>query len=67
MILTGEKSPKISVNQIGFGIKPPIPDNIFKLSHDLIEMCWSFNASDRPTFSEIRETIKGNEQNLIKI
>lgn len=66
MILRGRKSPKISIKQIGLGIKPPIPDSISKLSHDLIEMCLSFNASDRPEFNEISKMIQGNENNLKK-
>lgn len=36
-----------------------------KFSSELIDKCWSFKASDRPSFAEICEILKGNENKLI--
>lgn len=62
-ILTKGQMPK-RIQSI-FGKKPPIPDQINELSKDLLNRCWSTNADERPSFSEILEIIKSNDFALI--
>lgn len=65
-ILTGGKTPNISMkNQIAGNIAK-IPKNINKIANKLISSCWSFNPNDRPSFTEIIDTIKSNDFKLTK-
>lgn len=48
---------KISLND-----RPKLKDDIVKSYRDLIEKCWSQNPNDRPTFSEIINKLKIDDQ-----
>ena len=65
MILTKGEIPKISLYDVGAGKKADIPSSVSSFSRDLINKCWSYKASDRPSFAEICDTLKGNESKLI--
>ena len=65
MILTKGDFPDISVTDFGNGKKAKIPSSISDFSKYLIDKCWSFKASDRPSFAEICELLKGNKKKLI--
>ena len=64
-ILTDGKVPQINMIQVSQGIKAPIPKSINKFSNDLISKCWSFDPKDRPSFTEIVDTIVKNKFQLI--
>lgn len=64
-ILTKGEFPKVSLGEVANGKKAEIPSSITKFSSELIDKCWSFKASDRPSFAEICEILKGNENKLI--
>lgn len=49
----------------GNGKKAKIPKEINEVSRDLILRCWSTNAEDRPSFSEIVEFINSKKFSLI--
>lgn len=46
-------------SKLGDGVRPPLPPSVPAGVKDLIERCWSFEPSDRPTAeavaSELRE------------
>lgn len=65
IILTKGKYPDISIAEVGAGKQAPIPSSITKFSAKLIQSCWSNKSKDRPTFSEIYNLIKKNEDKLI--
>ncbi|KAK8840994.1 hypothetical protein M9Y10_027831 [Tritrichomonas musculus] len=65
LILTKGEYPKISLYDVGAGKKVEIPSIINNFSRELINKCWSYKASDRPSFAEICEILKGNESKLI--
>ncbi|KAK8845156.1 hypothetical protein M9Y10_021338 [Tritrichomonas musculus] len=65
LILTKGEFPKISLHDVGNGKKAEIPSGITQFSSDLINKCWSYEASERPSFAEICQTLKGNESKLI--
>ena len=65
VILTNGERPDISSFDVGIGKKASIPSNIREFSKNLIEKCRSFKASDRPTFSEIKEMLRENKSKLI--
>ena len=65
LILTKGEFPKISLADVGAGKKADIPSSISGFARDLINKCWSYEASDRPSFAEICDTLKGNEDKLI--
>ena len=65
LILTKGEFPKISVIEVGNGKKATIPSSISEFSRKLIDKCWSLKASDRPSFSEISASLKGNENKLL--
>ena len=65
VILTNGERPDISSFDVGIGKKASIPSNSSEFSKNLIEKCWSFKASDRPTFSEINEMLRENKSKLI--
>lgn len=64
-ILTGGKMPKITPQQIIEKQKAKIPDTFNQLSKELVEKCFEFDPKNRPTFSEIVETIEKNYFKLI--
>lgn len=64
-IVTKGEFPKISLVDVGNGKKAEIPSNITEFTRKLIDRCWSFNSSDRPSFEEICELLRGNENKLI--
>ena len=65
MIVTKGERPGISAFDVGNGKKAAIPMSVSRFSRNLIEKCWSFKASDRPSFSEINDLLRGNEDKLI--
>lgn len=65
LILTKGEFPKISVADVSAGKKADIPDSITDFSRELIDRCWSCQASERPSFAEICDTLKGKEDKLI--
>ena len=66
LILTKGEFPKIGMADVILGKKAEIPGSISEFSRNLIDKCWSYKASDRPSFSEICDSLKGNEDKLIK-
>lgn len=50
MILTNGEKPDITIFDVGAGKKAPIPKSVSSFSKKLIEKCWSFEASERPSF-----------------
>ena len=65
LILTKGEYPNISIGDVANGKQAQIPSSITKFSSQLIKNCWSFKSIDRPSFSEICDLLKGNEQKLI--
>ena len=65
IILTKGEYPDISIAEVANGKQAPIPSNISSFSSQLIQDCWSSKPNDRPSFSEICDRLKGNEQKLI--
>ena len=66
LILTKGEFPKVGMADVILGKKAEIPGSISEFSSNLINKCWSYKASDRPSFSEICDSLKGNEDKLIK-
>lgn len=65
LILNNGEFPKISIVDVGIGKKAEIPSQITEFSRSLINKCWSFKADDRPSFAEICQMLKGNENKII--
>lgn len=65
MILTNGEKPDITMFDVGAGKKAPIPKSVSSFSKKLIEKCWSFEASEKPSFAEINTMLKGNEDKII--
>ena len=65
LILTKGEFPKIGFADVIAGKKADIPSTISEFSKSLINKCWSYKASDRPSFAEICDILKGNESKLI--
>ncbi|KAK8850164.1 hypothetical protein M9Y10_018284 [Tritrichomonas musculus] len=65
LILNKGEFPKVNFIDVGSGRKAKIPESFTEFSRNLINKCWSFNASERPSFAEICEMLKGNESKLI--
>lgn len=65
LVLNQGEYPQISLADVGNGIIPQIPDSFTKFSKSLIEKCWSKNAADRPSFDEIFDLLKANENNIV--
>lgn len=63
-LMKGEK-PNITSFEVATGKKAEIPKSISKFSKQLIEKCWSFKASERPSFEDINMMLKKNEDNII--
>ena len=69
-VLSGGKMPKISIAEQSCGKKAQIPSNINRVSRELISSCWSTSPSERPSFTEILDTISvidGVEKNIAVI
>ena len=49
-ILSGGEMPKIKIRDICCGNKASIPSEFNKFAKDLIESCWNFDPSQRPSF-----------------
>ena len=64
IVMNGE-FPKISFVDVGNGKKAEIPSSVTKFTQELINKCWNFNASDRPSFDEICKILEENENKLI--
>lgn len=64
IVMKGE-FPKISLVEVGTGKKATIPESVTEFTRDLINSCWSFDPSDRPSFDEICQKLKGNENKII--
>ena len=50
------------LHEVSNGYRPPMKDYIPLCYQNLIETCWSQNPNDRPTFSEIVDTLRNNEE-----
>ena len=64
-VLNSGNPPIITVDEVGEGKKATIPLNVTKFSRHLINRCWAFDPSDRPSFDEIYSMLKDNENKLI--
>ncbi|KAK8842123.1 hypothetical protein M9Y10_026350 [Tritrichomonas musculus] len=64
-ILMKGEFPKIGFADVILGKKATLPNSISKFSREIINKCWSYKASDRPSFAEICSTLEGNEDKLI--
>lgn len=65
LVLNKGEYPNISVIDVGNGKQADIPKSFTKYSTDLIKKCWNFNASERPSFNEIFDSLQTNLSNLI--
>ena len=65
VILTKGEYPNISIGDILNGKQADIPKAISKFSSQLIKDCWSFNANERPSFADICERLRDNEDEII--
>lgn len=65
LVLNRGEYPNISVIDVGNGKQADIPKSFTKYSTDLIKKCWNFNASERPSFNEIFDSLQTNLNNLI--
>ena len=65
MILTKGQLPDIGLVEVGAGNQAEIPDTISQFSKELIQKCWSFKASDRPSFAEICEMLQNNLNSIV--
>lgn len=64
-ILMKGEFPNIGIADVIKGKKADIPSSICSFSRNLINKCWSYKASERPSFDEICNTLKGNENKLL--
>ncbi|KAK8883929.1 hypothetical protein M9Y10_043031 [Tritrichomonas musculus] len=64
-ILMKGEFPMIGIADVILGKKATLPNSISEFSRDIINKCWSYKASDRPSFSEICSTLEGKENKLI--
>jgi serine/threonine protein kinase len=48
------------------GKRPDIPGHVLPFSRNLIEKCWSQNATERPDFNEILRSLEGEEFKIMK-
>ncbi|KAK8850305.1 hypothetical protein M9Y10_018434 [Tritrichomonas musculus] len=64
-ILTKGELPKIGLGDVANGKKAEIPSSVSEFSRKLIDSCWSYKPSDRPSFVEIYENLRGNKNKLI--
>lgn len=67
LILNNGVFPEIGLLDVGAGKQADIPDCISDFSKHLIQMCWSFKPSDRPSFADICDMLDNeNKYKLIK-
>lgn len=66
-ILSGRKMAKITMSEILLGKKAQIPSEFTQFSKDLINSCWNFNPSQRPSFNDIYNILKENNYNLFDL
>ncbi|KAK8840115.1 hypothetical protein M9Y10_031053 [Tritrichomonas musculus] len=64
-ILMKGEFPRIGLAEVISGHQAAIPTSVSEFSSELIKKCWSYKPSDRPSFSEICNILKGNEDKLI--
>jgi serine/threonine protein kinase len=48
------------------GKRPDIPDHVLPMSREMIEKCWSEDATKRPSFKEILETLEESEFKVVE-
>lgn len=60
------KFPKISLQDFQNGKRAHIPKSLSAFFYDLIKRCWEDDPNERPSFDEICNLLKGNEQKLIE-
>ena len=58
---------KINIIQIGNGVKAKIPDDFTPLAHEIINNCWSYNSSKRPSFERILELFEKSDYKLLEL
>ncbi|KAK8892330.1 hypothetical protein M9Y10_029556 [Tritrichomonas musculus] len=66
-ILTGGELPKITVIQVGNGIKAKISLTINHFSSSLINNCWNLDPKSRPSFEKICESIEINNYKVVEL
>ena len=66
-ILSGGEMPNIKIRDICLGKKADIPPSFTKFARDLINACWEFDPSERPSFKKICEDIERNNFNLLEL
>lgn len=64
-VLMKGKYPRLNLTNAEKGKRPPIPKSLSKFANNLIKSCWATDPRERPTFTEICETLKGNENKLL--
>lgn len=65
LILNEGEYPKISIGDVANGKMAQIPQKITSYSQTLIKKCWAFQASERPTFDEINQSLKSNINKIV--
>ena len=66
-ILSRGSMPKITIIQIGTGIKAKIPSDFTPFAKDLINNCWNFKPDERPSFEKILELMETNDYKLLEL
>lgn len=64
MILTKGQKPDASIADVADGKMAEIPMSVSKFASNLISRCWEKDPSKRPSFTEICDLLKGNENKL---
>ena len=65
IILTKGEYPNIGLLEVGSGKMAEIPEFVTSFSKELIQKCWSFDASNRPSFEEIFGILNDNKDKII--
>jgi serine/threonine protein kinase len=52
-------------NYLIAGKRPTIPTDVLEFSRDLIEGCWSSNASTRPTFADVFAALESADYRVL--
>lgn len=65
LILTKGEFPKINIVDVGKGKKAEIPKFITEFSRDLINLCWSFDPKERPSFDDIYRNLTENKNKIL--
>lgn len=66
-MLSGGMMPKITVIQMGNGMKAPIPSSFTEFSKNLIDRCWEKDPKKRPSFDDILQELENNDYDILEL